>query len=118
MDEGRVDEFGNKEFIVEITGGPKKYFRRRRHRNPLFQKPKASGETPIGVHWYANLIGQLRLFRLTKGLKQIELANILKSSQAAISRFENCRTNPTLKFLISYADAVGRKLAFKIKSGR
>ena len=114
-DEGRTDEFGNKEFIIKTTGGPTKHNRYQKRRNPFFSEAKSPEKPKIASEAYAELIIGLRLARSSRRITQSELAKTLGSSQAAISRFEKGYTSPSLKFLLSYAAAVGEKVAFTLK---
>lgn len=106
-DEGRTDAVGNKEFIVETTGGPTKYYNQLRKRNPFFTEPKDLTTAKIDIKWYQEFISSFRHARLVEGLTQKQLAETLGSNQAAISKFERGLTNPTLKNLLDHARALG-----------
>lgn len=102
-------------YIIETTGGPRKVFRKRRRRNPYYQEPARPAEPKITEDWYRAVLSQLRLARGQKRLSQMLLANTLKTKQPAISQFERGLTNPTLNFLIRYAEAVDRKIELLLK---
>lgn len=110
VDEGRTDDEGNKEFLIEITGGPKKYYNRRRRRNPLFREPKVAQAPRITDEWYQEVAAGLRQERIFQHLTQQTLAQTLRTRQPVISQFERGKTNPSLLFLRNYAQALGRKI--------
>jgi len=112
-DRGRTDKHGQKEFIIEVTGGPKKYYNKRRRKNPLFTEPKVVAIPIVTVDWYRNLVQSLRLERLTKKLTQAQLGKLTGSNQAAVSKFEQGLTNPSLKFLVNYTTALDIRLVIK-----
>lgn len=116
LDEGRTDEFGNKEFIIEITGGPKKYYNKRRRRNPAFHEPRKTEIPRIGDSWYKEVVAGLRQERLWQHLSQMTLAQTLKTHQSVISKFELGKTNPSLLFLRNYAQALGKKIKITLVS--
>lgn len=102
------------EFIEKTTGGPKKYFRRKRVRNPLYQRP-AEPVSKYPAKNYQSLIDQFRQARKALGLSQATLANQLGTHQAVISKFELGKTNPTLHFLTMLAKKLNKKLAITFK---
>ncbi len=110
VDEGRTDEQGNREFLIEITGGPKKYYNRRRRRNPLFIEPQALVLPRISDEWYKKVVAGLRQERLFRHQTQMTLAQTLHTRQSVISQFEQGKTNPSLLFLQNYAQALDRKI--------
>ncbi len=110
VDEGRTDTEGNQEFLVEITGGPKKYYNQRRRRNPAFQDPDLIELPRINEDWYQEVTAGLRQERLFQHLTQQTLAQTLHTRQSVISQFERGKTNPSLLFLLNYALALGRKI--------
>lgn len=57
----------------------------------------------------------LRQQRLRAGIKQQELASILRTKQSAVSRFECGLTSPSLSFLERYARAIGVNIVVTIR---
>lgn len=53
--------------------------------------------------------------RIEHGLTQTEVANRLKTTQTAISRFESGRSNPTVGFLYKLADALEVEMRILIR---
>jgi DNA-binding XRE family transcriptional regulator len=51
--------------------------------------------------------------RIKEGLTQKELADKLGTSQSAIARFESCRGNPSLNFLLKLGKVLNKKLELK-----
>jgi len=109
-DQGRTDEFGNREYLIEVTGGPKKYYNRHRRRNPNFQEPNSVQSARITEQWYKEVVAGLRQERMYQHLSQRTLAGDLKTNQSVICRFERGKTNPSLLFLQNYALALGKKI--------
>lgn len=114
INEGRTDKWGNKEFTIESTGGPKKVFNQRRRHNPLFQPPKPSESHRIDADWYAVLIKGIRQARLSGRITQAQLGKLIGSNQAAISRFELGKMNATTIFIERLVEALNVKIAIKI----
>ena len=112
-DAGRTDNLGNKEFIVISTGGAKKYFNKKRIRNPSFTitLPKAVNNNSL---WYTNLIKDLRQARLSTQLTQFQLGKLIHSNQAAISRFELGKVKVTTDFLDRIIVALKLKIKIEI----
>lgn len=50
---------------------------------------------------------KIKLLRLNKGIKQIELARIAGISNTYLSDIEKGRTNPSIKTLVKIAHALG-----------
>jgi DNA-binding XRE family transcriptional regulator len=115
MDQGRTDELGNKEFLVFVTGGPMKVLRHQRRKNPFFQEPRLKKPVVLDSTSFEELVGELKQFRLSAKLTQAQLGKLLGSNQAAISKFEQGSTNPTISFLLNFAKALKFKLTFGIK---
>ena len=116
VDEGRTDEEGNREFLIEITGGPKKFYNRRRRRNPLFREPIVIQSPRINEEWYKEVVTGLRQERVFQHLTQMTLAQTLRTRQSVISKFERGKSNPSLLFLRNYAQALGKKIEIKLIS--
>ncbi|MBI4994980.1 helix-turn-helix transcriptional regulator [Candidatus Peregrinibacteria bacterium] len=72
-------------------------------------------KSPPALEEYEKLyIGaQIKKIRRKMGMKQLELARKLKTSQSVIARIENGRQNLTLKTLILIAHVLGKKLFVK-----
>ena len=115
-DEGRTDDLGNKEFVIKVAGGPTKHNRYYRRRNPFFTQPKSSTKPKIANDAYSELVSTLRQARYARSMTQAQLAKAVGSNQPAISRFETGSTNPSVKFLLSYAKAVEKNLGFSLKN--
>lgn len=111
---GQTDENGEREFIVTGSAGSKGSVYWTRKNNPLYTPASPKPKKGIESEWYVALITQLRQARQTKGLTQKQLAKLLKTRQSAISQFENNHTNPSLRFLIKYAKALGATLTFNV----
>ena|GEM_PF-3240784 len=113
-DQGRTDEAGNREYIIEKTGGPLKVYNTRRRRNPLF---RASTAKAINVtdQWYVDLTGQLRLARLRAGLTQAQLGKLARTNQAAISRFELGKMNATAGFIARLSKILKAEIIVRVK---
>ncbi|MDP3992732.1 MAG: helix-turn-helix transcriptional regulator [bacterium] len=109
-DEGRTDEQGNQEFLIETTGGPTKYYNKRRKRNPTFNDPDLIKRPRIDEAWYKEMATGLRQERLWQHLSQQTLAQKLATNQSVISNLERGKTNPSLLFLQNYAQALGKKI--------
>ena len=56
------------------------------------------------------LLGELVKLRKSKGLSQVELAELTGNKQQVISRIENRNNSPTLKTLCSMLDVLGYDL--------
>lgn len=48
--------------------------------------------------------------RISKGLTQKDLANLIGTKQSAISRLENGSSNPSIEFLAKIAHALGKEI--------
>lgn len=105
-------------YFYEKSGGPKKAIKRiTRRRNPNYIKPqelKKVVEPKIIDDWYEQVVNQLTVARNELGLSQMELAQKLHTRQSAISKFERRLANPTLVFLMRYAEALGRTVTVEL----
>lgn len=64
----------------------------------------------------AHLLEELKTARETQGLSLADLRKRTGMDRSAISRLENGqRENPTLDTLVRYADAVGKRLVFRLE---
>lgn len=72
-------------------------------------------KSPKALEEYEKLFigGQIKKLRRKIGMKQLELATKLKTSQSVIARIENGKQNLTLKALTLIAHALGKKLLVK-----
>jgi len=53
--------------------------------------------------------------RESKNLTQLELAKLVGTSQANISKLENCELNPSIAFLKRFAEACDMKLTLRFQ---
>ncbi|OGD61642.1 hypothetical protein A3A71_00190 [Candidatus Berkelbacteria bacterium RIFCSPLOWO2_01_FULL_50_28] len=102
-----------KRYITETIGGPKKAFNKRRRLNPGAPKIRIP-EPVLEAIWFKELCGVLAHKRRERGLSQLELANIVKTTQTAISRLECARANPTSEFLDRVYEALKLNISFHI----
>lgn len=77
--------------------GPKKFFNKR-------IKKVSWGKTryayvSISARWYGDLVEATKSARRKKGLSQMSLAGLLRTSQPEVSRFEHGHSNPTVEFI-------------------
>lgn len=103
-------------YIEVRTGGPKKYYNKKKIRNPHYKPEKPAwvvSKYPAADH--ADLLRAFRSARLSKNLTQQQLAHELGTHQAVICNFELGRTNPTLHFLTKIAETLGLKLTIEAK---
>ncbi|MEK7172325.1 MAG: helix-turn-helix transcriptional regulator [Patescibacteria group bacterium] len=72
-------------------------------------------KSPLALEEYEKFYigGQIKKIRRKTGMKQLELAQKLKTSQSVIARIENGKQNLTLKALTVIAHALGKKLLVK-----
>ena len=94
----RLIDPGEPQFRVVLTGGPMKYYNKRRVRNPLAKKPKY-GYEPVSIDWYNKIVEAIPEARRKQGLSQMALANVLGTCQAGISQIETGKANPTVELL-------------------
>jgi DNA-binding XRE family transcriptional regulator len=52
--------------------------------------------------------------RIEQGMTQTQLAELVGTKQAAISRFESGTYNPSVSFLFKIADALGAKMTVNV----
>ena len=87
---------------------------------PFDQIKKALRKDPEYVKAYDALSEEFKIAtlliqaRLKASMTQTDVARKMKTTQSAIARLEGGLTNPTLKFLNRYAQAIGQTLTFSI----
>ncbi|MEX0672582.1 MAG: helix-turn-helix transcriptional regulator [Candidatus Paceibacterota bacterium] len=60
------------------------------------------------MHEDAKKLGEnLKKIRLSKGIKQVEIAKMLEVDRSFVSNIENGKTNPTLSTIASIAKVLG-----------
>ena len=100
----------------EKSAAPAPPFALRRRRPRAFEEWKALaawGELPL---WEVRVPGyQLRVAREACGLTQGELAERLGISQQAVARAERWQSNPTVRFLDRWAEALGARLTVELE---
>jgi HTH-type transcriptional regulator / antitoxin HipB len=57
---------------------------------------------------------QLKQARLISGMTIEEVAKKMRTHKPAISELENGKTNPSIKTLVKYCEAIGAKLEINI----
>lgn len=62
------------------------------------------------------MLSELVKLRVARGMKQIDVAEILEISQQAVSKIEGYDSNPTLETLERYANAVGAVLEINVRA--
>lgn len=92
------------------TGGPLKYYNRRRVRKRFAKQKEVRTYEPITAEWYLNLTEDLRRRRLELNIPQQKLASMLDTSQPVISRFETGKANLTIELLDRMATALKLKI--------
>ena len=89
----------NDQYVTLVTGGPMKYYNRRRVRKVFAQKLQAPGFEPIKVQWYQTITCEIIAARHRQGMSQASLASLLGTAQSAISQLETGKSNPTVELL-------------------
>lgn len=93
---------GSKEvfvYVETISGGPKKFYNRRRIKRKAIVETTRSEFQPITSEWFQVIIDELPNARRRQQLSQAALAQLLGTNQAAISRLEAGKSNPTAELL-------------------
>lgn len=91
--EAHSDE--NDQYITITTGGPTKYYNRRRVRKVFASKLAPDKFKPITAEWFQTIIKEIAPARRRKGLSQMALASLIGTHQSEISRLETGNANPT-----------------------
>jgi len=81
-----------------LTGGPLKYFNKKTLPVVSWGKTKQS-YVSISAPWYKSMIEEIKKGRHSHSYTQLNLAQLLGTTQSEISRFENGKSNPTVEFL-------------------
>jgi len=102
-------------YINVVTGGPTKYYNRRRVKKASLQKQALPKFEPISAEWFKTIVAEISLARRRKRLSQLSLAGILGTSQAEISRIEQGKTNPTVDLLDRLFSALDLKIKITFK---
>ena len=102
-------------YVTIITGGPTKFYNRRRIRKVFAQLVGSSQFQPIESKWFKTLITDTVSARHRIRMTQQTLAGILGTNQAAISRLESGESNPTAELLDRVWSALGISVAFILK---
>jgi DNA-binding XRE family transcriptional regulator len=89
----------DKNYLTLVTGGPTKYHNRRRVRKVFADKLTLFRFEPIKGDWFQTILGEVVLARHRKRLTQLNLAILIGTSQAEMSRIECGKTNPTIELL-------------------
>jgi ribosome-binding protein aMBF1 (putative translation factor) len=93
--------------------------RLRRRKPREFEEWKALVSWGRLPEWEERSAGyRLRLARENAGLTQAELAARLGVTQQAVARAERWDSNPTVKVLAAWADALGVRLELELRPGR
>lgn len=73
-----------------------------------------SERDPVVLSQIRTMVDELRNKRIKLGLSQTDLAELMGTSQSAISEIENKITVPTMTTLANYARAVGVEFKFEL----
>ena len=111
MSDGGKEE---ERYVTLITGGPMKYYNRRRVRKVFAEKEKLPAFEPITAEWFLTLINEIVLGRHRKRMTQINLARAVKTSQAEISRIETGQTNPTIELVNRFCSVLDLVIEIKV----
>lgn len=97
------------------TGGPLKFYNRRRILK-RFRLPSLPEKfEPISAEWFQNLTQEIVAARRKKHLTQKALAKLLGTTQSEISRLETGDANPTAEFLDRLFTSLELKIEIIIK---
>lgn len=59
---------------------------------------------------YINIVACMLTYRKNNNITQKQLADVLRTTQQAVSRLENMQINPSLDFVVNMLDKLGYKL--------
>ncbi|MEK7202604.1 MAG: helix-turn-helix transcriptional regulator [Patescibacteria group bacterium] len=102
-------------YVTLVTGGPTKYYNRRRVRKVFAQLERSPQFQPIDSEWFKILIRDTVSARHYRKMTQLTLAGILGTNQAAISRLESGKSNPTAELLDRIWSTLGVSPTFILK---
>jgi|SRR3989344_1233608 len=103
-------------YVTIVTGGPGKYYNRRRVRKVFAELEGPIPFQPIESEWSQTMIRDTIAARHRKGMTQMTLAGLLGTSQAAISRLESSKSNPTAELLDRLWTMLGIEIEVKVKN--
>ena len=63
----------------------------------------------------AEIAAALSEVRRARGLRQVDVALLMGTTQSCVSDFERAKTNPELAFVARYAAAVGARLRVEVE---
>ncbi len=109
------EEEDDKNYVTLVTGGPMKYRNRRRIRKVFADKLTLFKFEPIKAEWFQTLLNEIILARHRKQLTQLNLAILIGTSQAEMSRIECGKTNPTVELLDRLFSILDLSVEFKVK---
>ena len=104
-------------YVTVLTGGPTKYYNRRRVRKVFAQLEGSAPFQPITSIWFTEMISALVSARHRQRISQMTVAGLLGTSQAAISRLESGKSNPTCELLDRLATALTVSFELTLKEG-
>lgn len=99
----------------ELTGGPKKVYKKRRLKKILIINDTRHKKIQIDKEWFREFCRELRIARISNHLTQRQLAKEIKSTQTWISELENGKLNPTLHSLISVTELLNLNLEITLR---
>lgn len=105
----------DKNYVTIVTGGPLKYYNRRRVRRVFAEKLGVAPFEPITAAWFQAIISEIASARHRKQLTQVALASLLGTRQSEISQLECGKTNPTVESLERIFLALGIELDVTIR---
>lgn len=103
-------------YVTIVTAGPTKFYNRRRVRKVFAQLEGVAPFQPITSEWFTRMIGDIIISRHRKRMSQQTLAGLLGTNQAAISRLESGKSNPTAELLDRLWQALDMSVEFVNKS--
>lgn len=98
-------------YVTVVTGGPTKFYNRRRVRKVFARLEGMEPFQPITSEWFTKMVSDTIFARHRQGMTQQTLARLLGTSQPAISRLESGKSNPTAEFL----DRLWQKLTMSVE---
>ena len=77
--------------------------------------PNVRSNGRAGTHLVAELARALGAVRRARGLRQVDVATTMGTSQSCVSDFERGKANPQLDFIARYAAAVDADIEFRVQ---